>query len=83
LRSTSLSYVWRGSDEHTITIPFTEGQDIDNALTCLATLCLLGVPYHEIAGRMARLCAVDTRLDVMEGVGGSLLIRDSFTSDLQ
>lgn len=82
-RSTSLSYVWRGSDEHTITVPFTEQADIDNALTCLTVLCQLGVSYHDIAVRMARLCAVDTRLDVMEGVGGSLLIRDSFTSDIQ
>ena len=83
LRSTTLTYSAPDRDEATVTIPFTERCDIDNAITCLALMVELGYESHEIAERMASLSTVGTRLDVMEGIGDSLLILDSFTSDLQ
>lgn len=83
LRSTTLTYRLRGGDEASVTVPFTERHDIDNCITSLVLLNYLGYANHEIASRMAALSPVGTRLDVMEGIGDSMLILDSFTSDLQ
>ncbi len=41
----------------------------------------MGYNSRDIAAIMAALTPVGTRLDVMEGIGDSLLILDSFTSD--
>ncbi len=83
LHSTTLTYTTRGKAEASVTVPFTERRDIDNCITCLVLLTHHGYSSHEIAGRMAALVPVGTRLDVMEGIGDSMLILDSYTADLQ
>ena len=81
LRSTTVGYTAPGIDSAVVTVPFTERRDIDNSLSCLALLIYMGYNSRDIAAIMAALTPVGTRLDVMEGIGDSLLILDSFTSD--
>lgn len=64
-----------------IEIPFVKEQELENAVDCLAVMLALNVPAEKIRGRMAALTPVGTRLEVIEGVGGSLLIHDNYTSD--
>lgn len=63
-----------------VTIPFTADADISNAVTCLAVLLYMGADSDTIAGRMATLSAVGTRLNLMEGVNNCMIIADTRTS---
>ncbi|MCM1029394.1 MAG: alanine racemase [Pseudoflavonifractor sp.] len=82
LKSTTLTYTLPDGSCEAVTIPFTEPALVDDALCCLAMLKHMGYPHSAIAARMASLDPVDTRLNVMEGVGDSLLILDTFTPDI-
>ncbi|MDE6490826.1 MAG: alanine racemase [Muribaculaceae bacterium] len=79
--ATVIDYRYEGTDG-CVTIPFTSPHDVENALHCLSVLLLSGVTADVVAARMARLSAVDTRLNVMEGVNNCMLIHDGYTSDL-
>lgn len=78
---TEISYSYRRGETKMISIPFTDQHDIENAIHCLAVMLYLGVPTETIEKRMARLTPVGTRLEVIEGVNGCLLIHDNYTSD--
>ncbi len=82
LRSTTVSYLGPSGEEESITLPFTDPALTDDALCALAAMLRLGYSHSVIAPRMAALQAADTRLNVMEGVGDSILILDSFTPDI-
>lgn len=78
---TRITYSYHGSEPARVTIPFTGDHDIENAIHCLATMLYLGVASEVIVTRMAALTSVGTRLEVIEGVNGCLLIHDNYTSD--
>lgn len=66
----------------TITIPFTANHDIENAITCIAALLCMRIQLNaSIKQRFAKLSAVGTRIDVMEGVNHCMIIYDTYTSD--
>ena len=66
----------------TITIPFTASHDIENAITCLATLLAMNIPMSsDIKNRFRRLVATGSRMDVTEGVNNCMLIHDTYTGD--
>ncbi|MBD5317123.1 MAG: bifunctional UDP-N-acetylmuramoyl-tripeptide:D-alanyl-D-alanine ligase/alanine racemase [Bacteroides sp.] len=82
--STEVAYTFRPTGITGVaTVPFTAPADVENAIHCLVTLLRLGVAPEQIAERMSRLPHVDTRLEVIEGVSGSMLVNDRFTNDLQ
>ncbi len=64
-----------------VKIPFTAQSDVENALTSLAVMLYLGRGREEIIDGLARLTPVGTRLNVIEGVNGCLVIHDSYTAD--
>ena len=65
-----------------ITIPFTEDADIENAITCLATLLAMRILFNDdIREKFANLSPTCSRIDVIEGVNNCLLIHDTYTSD--
>lgn len=81
--STDISYVWmHGEKSGQFSIPFTSGIDVENAISSLAVMLLLGEPAEAIGSRMASLKEVDTRLEVIEGLNGSMLVHDTYTADL-
>lgn len=76
-----LTYSYLGGEFMTVEIPFVNDHDVENAVHCLATMLYLDIPADVIAERMSRLTPIGTRLEVIEGVNGCLLIHDSYTSD--
>lgn len=80
--SSRLDYSLDGSPSRFLTLPFTARQDIENACHCLAVMLLSGASPEEIAEAFSLLRPVRTRLEVIDAIGGSLIIRDRFTADL-
>ncbi len=78
---THYSYKYENGIDGHIDLPLTGSSDLENSIHCLAAMLYLGKNPDVIAQRMRKLTAVGTRLEVIEGVGGNLLIHDSFTSD--
>ena len=70
------------SDHIHVAIPFTDEASIENALHCIATLLLLGVPPSLIAHRASLLAPIAMRLELKEAVNHCSLINDSYNSDI-
>ncbi len=79
--TTTLTYIYKGGEAHNLSVPMIGGHDIENAIHCLAVMLYLGVATEDIAKRMAALTPVGTRLELIEGVNGCLLVHDNYTSD--
>ncbi|HLO91486.1 MAG TPA: bifunctional UDP-N-acetylmuramoyl-tripeptide:D-alanyl-D-alanine ligase/alanine racemase [Lentimicrobium sp.] len=65
-----------------ITIPFTDEASVENAMHCWAVMLLLGYGPEVTRSRMLKLVPVAMRLEMKEGINGSLIINDSYSSDL-
>ncbi len=65
-----------------VTIPFIEEASIENAIHCLAVMLYYNRPLDTIAERMSRLSPVAMRMEVKEGINNSLIINDSYNSDI-
>ena len=80
-KSTVIEAAYR-QQKHRLTIPFTDDASVENALHCYATLCYLGFSIAAINKRINTLESVSMRLEVKKGIHGSILINDSYNSDL-
>ena len=81
--SSTIDYHWvPGALSGQFTIPFTSERDIENAVTSLAVMLLLGTDPATIADRMPLLRPVRTRLDVADGVNDCQMIHDTFSSGI-
>lgn len=78
---TEITYVYRQGTPCRFSIPMAGDHDIENAIHCLAVMLYLGCDPKTIAERMSALTPIGTRLEVIEGVNGCLLVHDSYTSD--
>ena len=65
-----------------ITLPFQDAASLENVMHCWLTLLTLNIDNQSIATRTKRLEQVAMRLELKEGSNGSLLINDSYNSDL-
>jgi len=65
-----------------IQIPFTDKASVDNAITCICTLLLLGYPFWEIQQRVHQLQQVEMRLQLIKGINNCTIINDSYSNDL-
>ncbi len=61
---------------------FGDGVASENAATAVAFYEAIGVPASEITGRLDRLQPIAMRLDIREGLGGSLVITDHTNIDI-
>ncbi len=68
--------------EYSIVIPFTDEASIENAVSCLAVALYLHIPPSDISERMMQLEPVAMRLDVRRGKNDSLIINDTYNSDI-
>lgn len=64
-------------------IPFTDAASVENSMHLLCLMLHLQVPRRAIQRRMSMLQSVDMRLELKDGIQGSLLISDSYNSDLE
>lgn len=82
-----ISYTFRPLDGSTplkgdFIAPLESASDIENGMNTLAFMLSQGVDRQTIGNRFTNLQKLGTRLNVLEGVNGCRLIRDSYTADL-
>ena len=65
-----------------ITVPFTDEAYIQNAVHCWCVLLHLGYDDETIKERLAKLHAVDMRLQLHHGINHCLLINDTYSADI-
>ncbi|WP_068596673.1 bifunctional UDP-N-acetylmuramoyl-tripeptide:D-alanyl-D-alanine ligase/alanine racemase [Vaginella massiliensis] len=65
-----------------IIIPFSDFASVQNALICCATIISLNLNLENYIARFGELLPIEMRLEIKEGVNNSIIINDSFNSDL-
>ena len=63
-------------------LPFSDKAMFENAYLCWLTMLTLKIPPSVCAARLHRLVALAMRLDVRSGIGGSIIVNDSYSNDL-
>jgi alanine racemase len=71
-----------GSRMLSIRIPFTDEASIENACTCFAFLLCLQRASTNVLSRFEELQAVEMRMQLKEAINNSMVINDSYNSDL-
>ena len=66
----------------TIEIPFIDDASIENAITCCCVMLALGYNEEVIRERMAKLHAIDMRLQLKHSINDCLVINDSYSADV-
>lgn len=65
-----------------IAIPFIDDASISNCILCWAALLLLKLDNEVIAELMKQLHPIEMRLQMLNGVNNSIIINDSYNSDI-
>lgn len=63
-------------------IPFADQASVENALSCFATLLVMGFKPEVAAASMPHIHALGMRLELKEGVNHCSIINDSYSNDL-
>lgn len=79
---TLLTVLPRGGSRFEVQIPFFDRASIENAMHCIAIMLLMGYDATTIATRCRLLAPVEMRLEMNEAIGGSVLINDSYSLDV-
>jgi len=66
----------------TVTVPFTDGASIENAISCWCMLLILGIPDEAIRDGFLTLSRVAMRLELKKGIHQCSIINDSYSADL-
>lgn len=66
-----------------VTIPFTDAASIENAINSIMVMLYLDYSHNIITERIAKLYAIEMRLQVKNGSNNCTLIDDSYSSDYQ
>lgn len=64
------------------TIPFKDSASIENVLTTLTTIAALDLDVRKYLPKTSNLLPVEMRLEIKEAIRDSILINDTFNSDL-
>jgi alanine racemase len=65
-----------------INVPFADEASLQNAISCVCVLLVLGYSADEINKRLLSLHAIDMRLHFMHGSNNCNIINDSYSADL-
>lgn len=76
-----LTFIQNGV-EHQLTIPFADEASIENCMHVICCLNVLGIAQEEIQKSLNTLQPIAMRLELKEAKGNSMLINDSYSSDL-
>lgn len=63
-------------------LPFRDEASIQNGITCIAVMLYFNYNEDVINQRLAKLDAIDMRLQLMHGINNCTLINDSYSADL-
>lgn len=83
--SAEFSSVWLcqcKDQEQSISLPFSDQASVENAMSCMTAMAVLGFSLEEIADRIQRLRPMEMRLQMIEGNRGIRLINDAYSLDL-
>jgi len=66
-----------------ITIPFCDNASVENAITCLSVILVMGrlSPHHK--NRFSSLPPVAMRLELLEGKNDTTIINDTYNADIE
>lgn len=70
------------SKEYSFEIPFHDDASVENILTVLTTICALGLDLEKYLPETQNLLPIEMRLEIKEAIRDSVVINDSFNSDL-
>jgi alanine racemase len=71
------------SEEQKIKIPYIDKGSIQNAITCFCTLLALKIEITpNIIKRFSQLPNIEMRLEMLNGINNSIIINDSYNSDI-
>lgn len=76
-----LTIKWN-SEIYNYQIPFKDKASVENSLIVLASLLALDLDIEKYLSRMMKLLTVEMRLEIKEAIRNSILINDTFNSDL-
>lgn len=65
-----------------ITVPFNDDASLHNLLTCITSLLALGEEWDAFINSIQELKNLPMRLEMKNGLNGSLLINDTYNADL-
>ncbi len=71
------------NENHHLDIPFSDDASVENTIACIMTMLHLGCDIATIKRRIAGLYRIDMRLSVKDGINGTMIIDDSYSSDFQ
>ncbi|MEG1200107.1 MAG: bifunctional UDP-N-acetylmuramoyl-tripeptide:D-alanyl-D-alanine ligase/alanine racemase, partial [Algoriella sp.] len=74
--------ILHNQEEFTYSIPFIDDASIKNSLICLTTLISLNIDYKKLKNEFSQLLPIEMRLEIKEAINNSILINDTFNSDL-
>ncbi len=77
-----LEYVHHGKTG-VVFLPLEDGAAVENAIHCLTMILYLGFDQPTILARFSKLAPVKMRLEVLEGVGQSIIINDTYNADIE
>ncbi|MDD2635789.1 MAG: bifunctional UDP-N-acetylmuramoyl-tripeptide:D-alanyl-D-alanine ligase/alanine racemase [Bacteroidales bacterium] len=81
--SNSKIFIDFNNDKYEIDIPFTDEGSIENAVTCFSYITyLLPKPDKQIINKFLSLPGVEMRLQTIDAINNSILINDSYNSDI-
>ena len=72
---------WSGNN-YAIDLPFQDTTSVENACHCLAFILSQGLASEMVLDGFAKLQPIAMRLEIKEGVNGSLVINDYYNSDI-
>lgn len=70
------------SSSNTICIPFIDDASTENAITCCCVMLALGYNEATICKQIAKLHAIDMRLQLKHSINDCLVINDSYSADV-
>ena len=79
-QSTRIKALFHGF-EITLSIPFTDGAHIENAIHCWAYLLATGFQPGSFEEQFMHLSSISMRLEIRKGINGCAIIDDSYNSD--
>lgn len=79
---TTIQATYKQEQEISITIPFKDKAYIENAIHCWCILLHFQLDAQSIQERMKQLQPVAMRLELKHGVNNSIIINDTYNSDL-
>ena len=78
---TTITTIWK-EQEYKWLLPFEDTASIENALHALLFLLYMGYNVDYLSDKLKQLQPVSMRMEQKEGIGGSLIINDTYSSDL-